>query len=86
MCILHKVTFGLALGCVLYELLSQTLIWNEVGRKPMGIQRHFFYKRGPSILQLQSKEAKMIVNSCLQIEAKDRPSATVITEKLNTLY
>ena len=72
-CVYSAQTDIWALGCVLYELLSQNLIWKEVGRKPMVIQRHFFFKRGPSILQLQSTAAK------------DCPSATVIAEKLSTL-
>lgn len=66
-----------ALRCEINELLFKTLFWTEVARKPTGIQRHFIYKRGPSILPSQNREAKILVSSCLQLPLKDRPSATV---------
>lgn len=74
-----------ALGCVLYELMTGCLIWNEVSRKPMAIQRYFFYDRGPDISRVMPKDAQDVVASCLQINPENRSSADSVVLKLTEI-
>jgi serine/threonine protein kinase len=74
-----------ALGCILYKLLTALFIWNEVERKPMAIQRNFFFSRGPNVSKFVPAAAKELVVSCLEIDSSKRPSADCVTRKLTDL-
>lgn len=55
------------------------MIWSEAGRKPMAIQRHFFFKRGPSVCpSLLTPSMHNIIKQCLSFQPEKRPSAGLV--------
>ena len=70
-----------ALGCIFYELMAEKMIWKEVNRKPMAIQRHFFFKKGPNVSHLISS-IKGVVGKCLNFDPEERPDDATIAEEL----
>ena len=61
--------------------MAEKMIWIEVNRKPMGIQRHFFFKRGSNVSHLISS-IKGVVEKCLNFDPEERPDAATIVEEL----